>query len=154
MKKTPLRSRSAPLRSREPARGGGIPRKTRIKASNAKRRMSEFARCYHSRERVRFVKGLPCFYCNALSPFLGDATRGRCDNAHVETDGAGRKASYDKIVPLCRSHHAWYDEHRAPFDRPEVREAFKPLARVTEELWQSHLRQTGRARSEETDGNA
>ena len=148
MKKTPLRSRSAPLRSREPARGGGIARKTRIKASNAKRRTSEFARCYHSRERVRFVKGLPCLVCNALSPFIGETTRGRSDNAHVETDGAGRKADYDRIIPLCRSHHTRYDEHRHPFDDEAARDAAKGMAAVVEAAWQSHLRQTGRARQE------
>lgn len=136
--------RPAPLRSR-----GTPTRRTPIKAVNRKRRESEFARCYHSRERVRFVKGLPCFYCNALSPFLGEATRGRCDNAHVEVDGIGRKAGYEQIVPLCRSHHRCYDEHRAPFDRPEVRAAFKPLARVTQELWLAHLRETGCARTED-----
>lgn len=40
-------------------------KRTPIKKRNAKRRASEFARCYHSRARVAFVKSMPCLYCTA-----------------------------------------------------------------------------------------
>lgn len=66
---------------------------------NRKRRQSEFARTYHSKERVEFVKALPCIVCG----------HGPCDNAHIETGGMGRKADYTKIVPLCSMpmDHPW-----------------------------------------------
>ena len=68
------------------------------KARNAKRREPEFARCYGSEARVEWVQKLPC---------IVPACRigGLRENAHIEGDGAGRKADYTKIVPLCRSHH-------------------------------------------------
>ena len=67
-----------------------------LKAKNAKRSADTFVRCYHSEERVAFVQSLPCIV-------------GGCDksseNAHIEGDGVSHKAAYDKIVPLCRTHH-------------------------------------------------
>ena len=84
---------------------------------------------------LRWIKNLECLACAAISPFLGDATRGECDNAHVETDGMGRKADYDKIVPLCRTHHQRYDRHRFPFDNPAAREAMQNMARVVHAAW-------------------
>jgi hypothetical protein len=111
------------------------PRK-QVKRRNAKRKASEFARCYGSRARVQFVKALPCCYCNALSTLLGDVTKGRCDNAHTENGGMGRKAGYATIVPLCRNHHKRFDEHREPFDAATIRKAVQRYAAVVEDAWQ------------------
>lgn len=73
-------------------------RRTRLKAVNPARRKREFARCYGSAERVAFVRSLPCVVCGAMS-------FGASQNAHVETDGMGRKADARRIVPLCAPHH-------------------------------------------------
>jgi hypothetical protein len=78
------RPRSTPLK-----RTGPIARKSRIKAK--KRKPSEFARIYGSKERVAWVKAQPCVVCG----------RGPCENAHTEVGGIGYKAGYETIVPLC-----------------------------------------------------
>lgn len=70
------------------------PRK-RPKPKNAKRKASEFARCYDSVERVNFVKWLPSVVTGL----------GACENVHVRGDGAGRKGSYIWIVPLRPEEH-------------------------------------------------
>lgn len=62
---------------------------------NKERQAKEFARCYHSEERVEWVKNLPSVVSG----------RGPCDNAHVRGGGAGRKADYRFIVPLTRREH-------------------------------------------------
>ena len=105
-----------------------------IRARNPKRQASEFARCFHSRDRVRFVKSLPCLYCSSLSPFIASVT-GPSDNAHTVKEGMGRRGPYTSIVPLCRNHHRWYDERRGPFAQPELREAIAAAAVRTEGLW-------------------
>jgi hypothetical protein len=132
MKKTPLRSRKAPLRSSGPPE-----RRTRVKAVNRKRRVSEFARCFHSKARVAFVKTLPC---------ANDAKWALCmgpiENAHIETGGTGYRADYTSIIPLCKQHHwrshahGWIALPR--LDTPEKREA---AAARTEKLWAAHLHQ-------------
>lgn len=78
------------------ANGGKMPYSS-IPASSKKprrkpRKPSEFARIYHSKQRVEFVKSLPCAACGVV---------GYSENAHIETGGMGRKADFDKIVPLC-----------------------------------------------------
>lgn len=62
---------------------------------NPKRKASEFRRAYHSKERVLFVKGLPCSACGVV---------GYSENAHVPPKGeagTGYKADYRFIAPLC-----------------------------------------------------
>lgn len=78
-------------------RSSSMRRHARVRARNADRRASEFARCYLSDERVAFVRSLPCVTCG----------RTPSDNAHVGPNGAGagRKANYDQIVNLCRVCH-------------------------------------------------
>jgi hypothetical protein len=121
MKHSPLKRRS-PLSPR--TSGDRKP----LKRVNRKRRASEFARCYGSKERVEWVKRQPCIDCGATPS----------DNAHVEGEGVGRKAHHTRIVPLCRTHHRAYDEHREPFDRPEMREEVGDLAAWVESRWQHH----------------
>lgn len=124
---------------KSPMKRGG-----RIKPVNRKRRQSEFARCYHSRERVAFVKALPCLVCR----------RGPCDNAHIETGGMGRKADYTKIVPLCsmgaddpfgpgypKGHHGFFHQiGRESFVTcyPKLALDLEAAAAETERLWQGH----------------
>lgn len=74
--------------------------KKRPKASNPKRRAKEFARCYHSVERVEWVKARPCQVCLKI---------GVSENAHTIGGGAGRKAGYETIAALC-GRHQWADE--------------------------------------------
>lgn len=73
-------------------------RKAPIKRSAIKRKPrkpSEYARIYGSRERVAWIKSLPCMECGGTP----------CENAHITTGGMGRKAGADTIVPLCPKHH-------------------------------------------------
>lgn len=74
------------LSRKTPMKRGG-----RIKPTNPKRRKSAFARAYHSPAFVRFTKASPCAACGG----------GPCDAAHTENGGAGRKADWDTIIPLC-----------------------------------------------------
>lgn len=110
--------------------------RTPVKKVNPKRRAKGFARAYHSEERVLFVKGLMCCVCTV---------EGFTENAHIEGDGAGRKAHYTKIVPLCGSrygylgHHNWLhakgrEEFEARFDIDLDQEAAE-----TEALWASSV---------------
>lgn len=86
-----------------------------------------FERQYHSRERVRWVRGLDCLVC-----FCGP-----CDNAHVRTGGMGMKASYVWIVPLCHSCHA--ELHTAGIRTFEGRYDLdlEDAARMVQEMWEA-----------------
>ena len=109
--------RSAPLR-----------RSGRLKARNAARRKREFARCYHSAERVEFVKALPCAVCYCTPS----------ENAHTTGGGASRKADYTTIAPLCAFHHAQL--HRIGVDTFQIRHVIRLRneAAHTQALWQRH----------------
>ena len=125
MKRSPLPPRRTPLR------------KTRVRKVNRPRKAREFARCYHSRERVEFVRSLPCANCGIV---------GYSQNAHTENGGAGRKGDYTTIIPLCGPHgfpgfiyegcHARWDRHEIPttLDREFAAQA---TAEHVERLWQS-----------------
>ena len=108
------------------------------KAVNRKRKAKNFARAYHSKARVEFVKSLPCTYCWGLSPFFAMAP-GTSHNAHTVGGGTSRKADYTTIIPLCASHHTRYDEHQPPFDKAKIRSAMVRAATVVERMWQAHL---------------
>lgn len=92
MKRSPMPPRTARL-----APGAPPARRTRMKARNADRKAREFARCYHSVERVEWVKSLECA--------VPSCWRVNIENAHTVTGGAGRKADAHTIVPLCGPHH-------------------------------------------------
>ena len=87
--------RDSAARYEEKAREKG-PKFRRI-GRNRKRQAEEFARCYHSEDRVRFVKSLRC--C------VPTCVKSPAENAHIEIEGMGRKAHYTKIVALCAHHH-------------------------------------------------
>jgi hypothetical protein len=89
---------------------------------------SDFARIYHSRARVRWVKSLPCVGCTGRPS----------ENAHTENGGMGRKADYPTIAPLCSSCHGYV--HR--YGIREFERAFginlKALARATQAAWERY----------------
>ncbi len=106
--------------------------KKAVKRVNVKRRKSEFARCYGSRQRVAFVKSLPC----AVN--LGCSHWG-IENVHIETGGVSRKSSDDKILPLCEVHHRQlHIIGRESFERI-YGIILEEAARRTENRWQSHV---------------
>lgn len=132
-RKRPLaRSRSS-LSSGQTRKHGG-----KIKPRNAKRRASEFKRWYGSKERVAWVRALPCVWC---------LSREGSDNAHTENGGKGRKADYQTIAPLCRPCHTYYDQHKGVFAHDKPREFVRQGARETARIW---LASSGRADSTET----
>jgi len=112
MKKTPLR-RTASLPNGRTARR---PRKA-----------SEWSRIYGSKARVAWVKSLGCLICGNVPS----------DNCHTEGGGVGRKAGYETIIPLCRSHHQALDEHRFPFSSEASRGTAKLWAIDIARRWQA-----------------
>ena len=77
------------------------------------RKKREFARKYGSERRVRLVQAMPCV--------VPSCRRAPSENAHIETEGMGRKAHHTKTVPLCAHHHRLGDTSlhhlaRAPFE--------------------------------------
>lgn len=119
-------------------------KRKRVKAW--KRKPSEFKRIYGSKQRVLFVKTLPCAACGVV---------GYSENAHVlGTGGLSRKAAYETIAPLCGPYlssspilgiiegcHQYYDEDRGGFD--ELFITFDPAkaAADCEARWQQHLKE-------------
>lgn len=102
-----------------------------MKRENKERRRSEFARCYGSKARVAWVKRQPCVWCGV---------GGENENAHTVNGGKSRKGDYTTIVPLCRTHHCAFDEHRDPFDSQFVRDfATVVMTDFTESRWQEYL---------------
>ena len=68
----------------------------RPKAVNPARRKREWDRAYGSKERVQWVRTLPCVACGRV---------GFSENAHVtntdKSGGGSRRAGYQCIAPLC-----------------------------------------------------
>jgi hypothetical protein len=89
---------------------------------------AEFARCFHSEERVEFVAGLPCRgTCGGRSP---------CENAHVGPKGAGmgRRGDYDQIAPLCHECHDNLHRGRLAVSRSYL----LMCAEFTQAAWREH----------------
>lgn len=119
--------RSGPIRRLTPLARGKPP-----KQRNAKRRRSEFARCYHSKARIRFVASLPC------AADGNDDRRIPRENAHSQNDGMGRKGHYTTILPLChRCHHKQHQSGWLAIGMSE--EGRRRAAERTEELWQESI---------------
>ena len=76
-----------------------LSRKSRPKARkplpkvNAKRKASEFVKCFGSRARVAAIKTLPCVVCGKWPS----------ENAHARSRGAG--GTWRHVIPLCKEHH-------------------------------------------------
>jgi hypothetical protein len=96
------------------------------------RKPSEFARIYGSKERVEFVKSLPCQMCFIV---------GQTVNAHVGKEGKGmqRKANYDQIAALCPRCHSAYDNHEEPYADGWNRMLVLCAMDRTERLWQESI---------------
>ena len=111
----------------------------RVKRVNAQRKAREFARTYHSVERVEFVKRLPCASCGKI---------GASQNAHIgkEGKGAARKGNYDQIAPLCGPNrwgeigcHTLHDLYYSTTFRTLFPRFDAPQAcAATEAAWQSY----------------
>jgi hypothetical protein len=115
-------------------------RKTRVRPRNPKRRASEFARCYGSKERVAFVKSLPCIVRRSLSFAVCD---GEIHNHHTKNDGIGRKGPASSIVPLCSRHHELLHEGGSEAFSDAYGLPLNALAADTERRWQRHQRERG-----------
>jgi hypothetical protein len=103
-----------------------------------KRRTSEeFQRIYGGADRVEWMQRQPCFVVAlqvASRPCFGAI---QC--AHTITGGMSRKADAQHTVPACVSHHADYDQHRKPFDDPEVRARVQRYAAEVDAAWLAAL---------------
>ena len=78
-------------------------RKTSLRAKVVNRRKTrpcrqadDFTRIYGSKERAAWVRAQNCIVPYCFQP---------PENAHIRTDGVGRKADARYIVPLCAGHH-------------------------------------------------
>ena len=117
-------------RGKPPKRSGRIARKRRSPA--------EFRRIYGSQSRVNFVASLPCLVTTCPAP--------KCECAHIESGGTGRKADADRIVPLCPTHHRDLHQygpgHFATAHRitPQM---LQYAARATEIAWRAHCGEYG-----------
>lgn len=105
-----------------------------------RRSASEFKRIYGSRDRVRWIKSLPCIA--AAHPYCA----GPIENAHIKGDGMGRKADAAYIVPLCVAHHGRLHCFGARVFEQDLNLDMAMLADLTEQRWQ-------RLRSEATPKN-
>lgn len=139
------------MRSREPMRPGqhrraflksspvapGKPPRSRkpVKKRNAKRRLDEWQRTYHSKARVEFVAALPCVVAGVCSN--PETHVGPSDNAHIVGGGMGRKADYDTIIPLCRKCHQYLHTSGARHFARAYQISLGTYAALTEERWRA-----------------
>ena len=181
MKRSPLPPRSAPLRSREPARGGGIKRKTPLKRGGAIPRTTRIKNVNPERQAKRKVRQAAKHRAYLRSETRRDVdirADGRCEAA-VRMD-----AGFFEVQPrdflsvisptswFCitlksedwrrcenRSHLQHHHLTYARYGGDELPEDMLKVCRRCHE-WldaqhptrQSHLRQTGRARQETENG--
>jgi len=104
-----------------------------IRKVNPERKAKTFIRCFHSDERVKFVQSLPCVGCG------GKGTT-RSLNAHIVGDGASRRSSYKKIIPLCFTCHGM--QHGSGWSAlPRLNSAAerKAAADSTQSAWENFL---------------
>lgn len=116
------------------ARRRGLTRSGPLPKANRRRRRSEFARCYGSRARVRFVAQLPCAACG----YAGAVAR---DNAHTVNDGAGRKGPASTIIALCSGPNGCHRrQHQSGWLAIGMTaESRARMAQMTDDAWQAHL---------------
>jgi hypothetical protein len=129
-RRTPL-PRQSPKRAREQGRTFStiVGPRQRPKRRNAKRKPSEFARCFGSKARVQFVKSLPCCVTGR---------RGGIDNAHVIRDGSegmGRRGGFACIAPLRHELHSLLHTSPARFTERYGTPDFAKAAAETEQRW-------------------
>ncbi len=97
---------------------------------NAKRKAKEFERAYGGESRLKFVQSLPCAACGLV---------GFTENAHIAGGGMGRKANYDKTVPLCSFCHRRQHEWGAGTFAIRFNLDLRALAIATERAWLASL---------------
>jgi hypothetical protein len=110
---------------------------TEQKADRAAKREKKFAREFGSDARVRWIKYvLACVGCGRIPNY--DFPN---DNAHTANEGKSRKGHHSTIAPLCATSlggigcHTKYDQHLAPFNTEDARDAIKLQAAVTDAQW-------------------
>jgi len=89
------------------------------------RTAAEFARIYHSLDRVEFVRWLHCCVCGRLPS----------ENAHQGTGGTGRKSDYTTIIPLCLRCHREQHQHGAKTFAAKYSLDYEALAAETQRAW-------------------
>jgi hypothetical protein len=113
-----------------------LKRGKRPKPKNVKRASGNWLRAFGSKERVAFVRNLPCIVLTC-----GNTPS---ENAHIESGGMGWKAHHTKVVPLCSSHHRYAHQHgiktfTETFNLPCSLETY---ALLTQGAWLAHLDHT------------
>lgn len=120
-----------------PARTKPIERSGKPKKSNPTRSGKNRLRAYGPPAKRAWIRSLPCAHCGVV---------GFSVNAHTRAGGKGWKANHRHVAPLCMPRqladgnwydgcHKLHDEHRAPFDQPDVREAVKAAAARIYDEW-------------------
>lgn len=142
------------IRAPKVTKARGKPLKSSGKPKAKKRSPEEYARIYGSKERVEWVKALPCVttWRDDWWKFRGDhsngrilyggtgtACKGKGENAHIVSGGTGRKADAELIVPACHHHHAEMHRGVQTFETRYGVDLPKSAAQI-EERWQAHKR--------------
>lgn len=128
--RTPLKKKARPASAK--AKGLVIARR----AIREQRKAKRFACCFHSVERVEFVKTLPCCVTGYRHTDYDPI-----DNAHVykdESKGLSRRAGYRCIAPMKHSVHMLLHQRPDLFrQRFPLADAawFEQAAALTEKLW-------------------
>lgn len=107
-------------------------RRGQINARQAKRRASEFARTYESKERVAWIKA-------RASVASG---RGPCENVHVKGGGVSRKADACWIVPLTRAEHVELHQHGVTWFEAKYGLSLEFMATQTQLAWLAYINRT------------
>lgn len=141
MKRSPMPARKTPMKRTTP-----LPRRSRgLRASpeSRARKAAERLRAYGGTARIQFVKTQRCFGCHSIGSVDGPAG---CENAHLVTDGMGRKADADKIIALCpachREQHATGNAAFAAARGMTVDDLFAEAARLDAE-WRAGAQDRG-----------
>lgn len=118
LKRSPMKRPRAPMA-----------RRTRIRPRNEARRLRDWPRQFHSAERVRWVKGLPCSTCE---------NRGHLpvENSHI----VGRRVgTYADIIPQCTTCHREIHAGIKTFlaARGLTRDDLRRIARETDANWKA-----------------
>ena len=118
----------------KPKRRRAAPKK--VQRRNRKRWAKNHARAYGPAARRDWIKAQPCLVCVMLHPIF-TLTVGPSENAHTVGGGGSRKADAATIVPMCHTHHRWYDERQNFLAIPSIRARIQGQAIVYERRWQS-----------------
>ena len=93
----------------------------------AQRKAANFARSFHSDQRVKFVQSLPCRVCGALPTVT----------AHTVGGGTSRRGPYQSTIPLCHRHHMEMHNGQKTFAKRHSLN-LEALAAEVEAMWARH----------------